>query len=88
MPALPPEQQDKINAFTGSHNGKPLDQKALLKPNPVIAKALVARMVSMNPQQQQAIKSIVTPQTSDALKVLLPELGQLIDKGVSNGAAG
>lgn len=77
-----------LQKFTASHKGKPLDQKALLKPNQVIAKALVARMLSMTPEQQQAIKTIVTPQTADALKVLLPELAQLIDKGVGNGAAG
>lgn len=82
---MEPGQQSKINDFIGSHNGKPLDKKALLKANPVIAKALVARMVSMTPEQQQAIKAIVTPQSADALKILLPELGELIDKGIGNG---
>jgi hypothetical protein len=85
---LKPEHQAAIDKFIGSHDGKPLDKKALLKPNPVIAKALVARVTSMTPEQQQAIKAIVTPQSADALKVLLPELASLIDKGMANGAAG
>jgi hypothetical protein len=79
------EHKAKIQEFTSSHNGKPLDQKALLRPNQMIGKALVARFMSMTPQQQQAIKAIATPQTADALKILLPELGQLIDKGAANG---
>lgn len=82
---LHPDQQSKVDSFIGSHNGKPLDKKALIKANPVIAKALVARMMSMSPEQQQAIKAIVTPQSAAALKILLPELSELIDKGVGNG---
>ncbi len=85
---LKPEQQGAVDKFIGSHNGKPLDKEALLKPNPVIAKALTARAMSMNPEQQQAIKAIITPQSAPALKVLLPELSELIDKGMANGAAG
>ncbi len=85
---LQPEHQAKMDKFIGEHNGKPLDKKALLHANPVIAKALVARMMSMTPEQQQAIKGIVTAESADALKVLLPELKELIDKGASGGAAG
>ncbi len=84
---LKPEQQAAVDKFTGSHNGKPLDQKALLKPNPVIAKALVARAASMTPEQQAALKTIITPQSAPALKVLLPELAELIDKGMANAGA-
>ncbi len=85
---LKPEHQAAVDKFVGSHDGKPLDKKALLKANPVIAKALVARLASMTPEQAQAIKGIITPQSTEALKVLMPELAQLIDKGAANGAAG
>lgn len=81
---LAPEHQAAVDKFVSSHNGKPLDKKALLKANPVIAKALVARLTSMPPEQQQALKSIVTAQTADALKTLMPELAQFIDKAVAN----
>lgn len=70
------------------HKGKPIDKRALLKPNPMIAKALVARVMSMTPQQAASLKTIVTPQTADALKVLMPELAQLIDKDIASGQAG
>lgn len=82
---LKPEHKAALEKYTGSHNGKSFAKGALLKPNPVIAKALIARMASMTPEQAQVIKSIVTPATADALKVLMPELSQLIDKGISNG---
>ncbi len=84
---LKPEHQAAVEQFIGSHNGKPIDKKALLHANPVIAKALVARVMSMTPEQQQAIKGMLTPQTADAFKILLPELSGLIDKGMANGAA-
>lgn len=80
-----PEHKAALDKFTSTdHTGKTIDKKTLLKPNPMIAKALVARIMSMTPEQGQALKTIVTPQTADALKVLMPELAQLIDKDVSN----
>lgn len=82
---LTPEHKAAVNKFTASHNGKRLDRKAMVKPNPLVAKILVARIASMTDAQRQAIKTIVTPQSGEALKVLLPELSQLIDKGISNG---
>lgn len=85
---LPSDARDQVKQFISSHAGKPLDQKAMLKPNVMMGKVLLARLMSMTPEQQQAIKSIVTPQTADALKVLLPELAGVIDKGVNNAAAG
>lgn len=81
---MKPEHKAKLQEFSGSHNGKPLDQKAILQPNQMVAKVLVARFLNMSDEQQQAIKGIVTPQTSDALKILLPELSNVIDKGATN----
>lgn len=83
---LKPEQEKAISDFTSSHNGKPLNTQAMLKKNTMVAKVLVARLMSMSDEQRAAIKTIITPQTSEALKVLLPELEQLIDKGSANGA--
>jgi hypothetical protein len=83
---IPQEHKDTLTKFTSEHNGKPLDPKSLLKANVMVAKILIARFMSMTPEQQQAIKSIVTPDTADALHVLLPELKSLIDKGVKNAA--
>lgn len=81
--AMKPQHKEIFQKFTESHNGKPLDQKALLKSNPVIQKTLVARFMSMTPEQQDAIKGILTPQTVDSLKVLLPEIAGLIDRGMN-----
>ena len=85
---MKPEHKQMLQDFAATHNGKPLDQPRMLKANQMVAKVLVARFMSMTPEQQQAIKGIVTPQTADALKVLLPELGKLIDKGATNATAG
>lgn len=84
---LQPEHKAVLQNFTASHNGKPLNQKAMLLPNQMVAKILIARLMHMTPEQQQSLKSIVTPGTADALKALLPELAELIDKGASNGTA-
>lgn len=83
---MTPEHKAALQKFTASHNGKALDQKSLLKPSTMIAKVLIARFMSMSPEQQQAVKSIATPATSDALNILLPEMKELIDKGAANGA--
>lgn len=83
---LKPEHQAAVDKYTSTdHNGKPINKAALLKANPMIAKALVARLASMTPEQAAAIKGILTPQSTEALKILLPELSQLIDKGAGNG---
>ena len=79
---MKPEHKAAIEKFTASHNGKPLDQKAMLKPNPLLAKVLAARFVSMTPEQQESIKGILTPATAGALKILLPEMGEIIDRGM------
>ena len=83
---MKPEHKDELQKFASEHDGKPLDQKALLKPNPMMAKVLIARILSMTPEQQQALKSIVTPETSEALAVLLPELASAMAKEEANGA--
>lgn len=86
---LKPEHKAIVDKYTSTdHKGKPIDKRALLQPNPMIAKALVARVMSMTPEQAQSLKTIVTPQTADALKVLMPELAKLIDKDVAGGANG
>lgn len=82
------EHKKTLQDFSASHNGKPLDQQALLKPNAMVAKVLVARFMSMNPQQQQSLKGILTSQTADALKILLPEMESVINKGMANATAG
>lgn len=85
---LKPEHQAAVDKYLSTdHKGKAIDKKALLKPNQMIGKALMARMMSMTDEQRQAIKGILTPQTADALKILLPELGKLIDQGVAGGTA-
>ena len=92
---MKPEHKAALDKFTASHNGKPLDQQALLKANPMVAKIIVARFASMTDEQQTAIKKILTPETSEALNILLPEAKGLFDKGMKfinrrmrNGAAG
>lgn len=81
-----PEQKTLLQRFTGSHKGKKLDPKQMLRPNTMIAKVLTARLMSMTPEQQAAIKSILTPQTIPALSVLLPELKDVMTKGQTTGA--
>lgn len=79
-----PEHKEAIKKYTSSFKGKPLDQKALLKANPVIAKALVARIMSMPEDMQTSLKTFITPDVAPMLKILLPELAGLIDKSVNN----
>lgn len=79
---MKPEHRAAFEKFAATHNGKPLNQKALLKANPVIQKTLVARFLNMTQEQQESIKKILTPETQDALKVLLPEIAGLIDRGM------
>ena len=79
---MKPEHQAIMQKFTASHNGKPLDQKAMLKANPMVAKVLAARFMAMPPEQQKAIKGILTPSTLEPLKALLPELNDIFDRGM------
>lgn len=88
---LQPEHKAKLQSFVSEHNGKKLDPAKMMKANPMIAKILIARFMGMTDAQQQAIKGILTPDTADALQVLLPELSGIIKKtqqGVSGGTAG
>ena len=70
---------NKLKKVVSSHNGHPLDQKALLKSNKMVAKILIARFLSMTRQQQEALKGINTPETAEALKIFLPEMSNLIE---------
>lgn len=80
-----PENKQKIDDFLKTdHKGKPIDRKALLHPNPMIARVLVARIMTLDDGEKQALKSILTPETAPALKKLLPELAEVIQKGISN----
>lgn len=82
---LTQEHKDKLQGMIKEHNGKPLNQEGMLKPNIMIGKVLVARFLKMTPQQQQSLKSILTPDTAQALEILLPELTSVLKKGMSNG---
>lgn len=82
---LQQEHIDRAKQLTGSHNGKALNQQALLKPHPLVAKILLARFMSMTPQQQQSLKTVLNPQNAEALQTLLPEMKAVIQKGLANG---
>lgn len=83
---LKPEHKEQLKKFTATdHRGKALNQEALLKPNIMIGKILVARVLSMTDQQQQEVKNLLTPENADAIKILLPELATAIAKGAGNG---
>ena|ERR1700727_899913 len=77
---LTTENKAAMSKFTESHYGNKLDQQKMLKPNPMVAKILVARLASMTDQQQESLKTILTPETKDALKVLIPEFGGVFEK--------
>lgn len=87
---LKPEHQAAIDKYTSTdHNGKAINKHALLKPNPMVSRILVARAATLSDDERNAVKSVLTPQTVPALKKLLPELSKLFDKGMSaNGTAG
>lgn len=83
---LNPDHKAAFEKFTSTdHKGKPLDQKALLRPNPMVARILLARAMSLSDEERAALKGIVTPQTAPALKKLLPELAKLFNQGQTNG---
>lgn len=74
-----------IARYTSQHNGVPLNQRALLRPSPMVQKMLLARMASMSDAEQGSIKTMINAKTEGALRKLIPELGSLITKGVKNG---
>lgn len=79
-----PTHEAAINKFTATdHRGKPLNQVALLHPNPMVMRILMARAKSLSDDERAALKGVLTPETTPALKKLLPELSQLFDKGMS-----
>lgn len=79
------EQKLLLQKFTGNHKGKKLDQKKMLRPVTMIAKVLIARIMSMTPEQHTALKAVVTPETIPVLKILLPELRDMLNKGLETG---
>lgn len=87
---IKPEHQKIIDKYTSTdHKGKSINKYALLKSNPMVARIITARLASMSDDERSSLKAIVTPQTGPALKILLPELAKLLDKGMSaNGTAG
>ena len=74
----------KLNAYVSTHNGKALDRKKMTAPNEMVKKVMIARFLTLTPAQRQSLKAIVTPQTIDALNVLLPGVVKLMEK--QNGA--
>lgn len=88
MPIKPEHQQALDGYLNTDHKGNRLSpdhKKAMLKANPMIAKVLMARAVSLSDDERASLKGMVTPENTPALKKLLPELAQILDKGVNNG---
>lgn len=78
---LKPEHKATIDKFTSTdHTGNPIDKTKLLRANPMIARALAARAATLSDEERQAISSLITAQTAPAVKKLLPELSQLLNK--------
>jgi hypothetical protein len=77
---LPSTHRDLLLKYISSHKGQPLDPRALAQPNELVKKIMIARFLSMTPQQQQSLRAIVTPQTRDALQILLPGLPQMFER--------
>lgn len=83
---LTPEHHAAIKKFTSTdHKGRPLNQKALLHPNPMIARVIAARAATLSDDERAALKSILNPQTAPAIQKLLPELSTILNKGNANG---
>lgn len=81
---LNPEHVAQIKKFVSTdHKGKPVNPAAMLHPNPMIARVLAARAVTMTDDERAALKSVMTPETLPALKKLLPELSKIFDKGMN-----
>ncbi len=79
---LSPEQKARITKYIGP------DEQKYLKPDAQVGRVLMARLKNMTPQQHQAIMAIVTPQSGEALKTLLPELSGMIDGFIGARANG
>lgn len=84
---LKPEHTARLNKLTATdHRGKPLDQKALLQPNPMVLRVLAARAQQLTDEDRSALKQILTPQTMPAIKKLLPELAKVMGQGMNANA--
>lgn len=82
---LTPEHKAALDKFTSTdHKGRPIDKAQMLKANPMIAKVLLARAMTLNDDQKAQLRQILTPSSAPVLKILLPEMTSLIDKGLGN----
>ena len=83
---LEPKHKAILKKYIATHNGRPLDQKKMVEPNEMVKKVMIARLLSMTPEQQASLKQIVTPQTIGALNILMPGLAKMLERKQANGA--
>lgn len=85
---LKPEHQATVDKYISKdHNGNKISagaQKAMLQPNPMVSRILAARAATLSDDERAALKSAMTPASVPALKKLLPELANLMDRGMNN----
>lgn len=85
---MPPSPHEvALHRYVSSHNGIPIDPRELVKPNEMVKKIMIARFLSMTPQQRQSLRAILTPQTAPALNILLPGIVKLLARGVNGLSA-
>jgi hypothetical protein len=80
MRDVKPEHKATLEKYTATHNGKALDQKKLPKPDTLITKTLIARFMSMTPEERSGLKGILTPESIKPLKVIIPEMSGIFDR--------
>jgi|TARA_R110000744_G_scaffold251722_1_gene367604 hypothetical protein len=67
-------------ADIGPGMGLPEDvKKAVMQPDPEIGAVIMARLGSMSEEQLDMLDRAITPEAAQALLMILPELGSLID---------
>ena len=67
-----------MNAENPMQNLPPEAMKNLLEPNEEIGAMLVARLSAMSEQELQMLDTVITPEVTQVLMKLLPELQELI----------
>ena len=77
---LHPQHKALLQNYVSSHEGVPLNRADMLKPNEMVKKIMIARLLSMSDAQQRSLAGIVTPATKEALAILLPGLPQLLER--------
>ena len=82
---LPLQAKADLQKYISSHDGVPLNHADLLKPNEVVKKIMVARLLSMTDEQRRSLVGIFTPQTMVALNILLPGLHRLVERKANGG---